>query len=134
MFDVVLETVRAVVTLGVIVFLVNAGRDRHTSSQKGWSLITVGFLLLFFGSALDITDNFESLNRFVVIGDTEAEAFLEKVVGYLGGFICVAVGLYLWVPSVQRLSEEVSRRKRSELALRESETSLKEAAHLAKLR
>jgi PAS domain S-box-containing protein len=128
-----LETVRAVVMFGVIVFLVNAGRNRHTSSQRGWGLITVGFLLLFVGSVLDITDNFESLNRFVLIGDTEAEAYLEKIVGYLGGFICIAVGLYFWVPSVQQLSEEVSRRKQSELALRDSEARFKEATRIAHL-
>ncbi len=43
-----------------------------------------------FGSLVDITDNFEYLNRFVIIGDTETEAVLEKFVGFLGGFVLLA--------------------------------------------
>jgi len=50
------------------------------------------------GSLVDITDNFEELNRFIIIGDTPTEAFLEKFVGYLGGFIVLAIGLVRWIP------------------------------------
>ena len=57
-----------------------------------------GFGLLLFGSLIHITDNFENLNKFIIIGDTEIQAFLEKFVGYLGGFVALAVGLVLWIP------------------------------------
>ena len=57
-----------------------------------------GFGLLLFGSLIDITDNFENLNKFIIIGDTEIQAFLEKFVGYLGEFVALAVGLVLWIP------------------------------------
>ncbi len=126
MIDIALETARTVILLGLTVFLFIAGRDRFNRSRKGWNLILAGFLLLLFGSALDITDNFESLNPFLVIGDTQAQAFLEKAVGFLGGFICVAVGLVLWVPTVQRLSDEVSQRERSEEKLRDIQGHLEE--------
>jgi len=132
MFDVALEVLRAAVLLGVILFLWRAGRDRSGPRQRSWGLIVAGFGLLLFGSLLDISDNFESLNRFVVVGDTEAEAFLEKVVGFLGGFVVLAVGLVRWVPSVKRvaglqdsnadLEREVALRKQTEQALRESES------------
>ena len=92
-----------------------------------------------FGSVLDITDNFESLNSFVIIGDTKTEAILEKFVGFLGGFVFLAVGLFKWIPGVQGLSDlvdlrtrdiqeinkslvsESTDRKRAELAYRNSE-------------
>ena len=100
------------------------GRDRLDPPRNGWNLIISGFGLLLFGSLLDITDNFESLNFLVVIGDTEFEAFLEKFVGFLGGFVVIAVGLVLWIPSVQRLDAEISERKRAEEALQRSRDEL----------
>ena len=101
MTDIILETVRAVVLLGIVIFL---WTSRSSQSQPGWRFILFGFGLLMFGSLLDISDNFEELNPYIVIGDTEVEAFLEKFVGFLGGFIFLAVGLVKWVPNVQRLS------------------------------
>ncbi|MFP6741593.1 MAG: HAMP domain-containing sensor histidine kinase [Alphaproteobacteria bacterium] len=55
----------------------------------------------------------------MVIGDTEAQAFLEKFVGFLGGFIVLAIGLVLWIP------RELEDRQRAEEALRDSEERLK---------
>ena len=79
MSDIILEVVRSIILLGIIVYLLNVGRGRAELSQKGWRLIIAGFLLLLFGSIVDITDNFESLNRFIVIGDTPTQAFLENM-------------------------------------------------------
>ena len=112
MSDVVLELFRTLVLLGVVFFLVKAGRHRFEFSRRGWNLIVVGFCLLLFGSILDITDNFESLNKYIIIGDTEVEAILEKFVGSLGGVIFLAVGLIRWVPTVQKLSELAGDRTR----------------------
>ena len=98
MTDIVLESVRAFVLFGLVLFLVHTGRTRFSTVSRGWNWIIGGFCLLLFGSLLDITDNFETLNRFVVIGDTEAEAFLEKFVGFLGGFVVLAFGLVQWIP------------------------------------
>jgi hypothetical protein len=106
MSDVVLESIRTLVLLGLVVFLWQAGKSRFSLARQGWGAILTGFGLLLFASIIDITDNYPSLNRFVVIGDTEAEAFLEKFVGFLGGFVLLAVGLVRWVPTVQQLSDE----------------------------
>ncbi len=124
MVDIVLEIVRAVILLGIVLFLLKTGRSKARLSGKGWNLIVGGFALLLFASLLDITDNFESLNRYVVIGDTQVEAFLEKMVGFLGGFILLALGLVRWIPSVQRLSEEVAQRKQAESGLRAAHDTL----------
>ncbi|MCW8916569.1 MAG: HAMP domain-containing histidine kinase [Magnetovibrio sp.] len=112
MTDIVLETIRAMVLLGIVVFLWHSGRSRFDNLRGGWSLIITGFGLLLFGSILDITDNFESLNSFIIIGDTETEAFLEKFVGFLGGFVFLAIGLFKWIPGVQGMSELVDSRTR----------------------
>ena len=108
MTDIVLESVRAFVLFGLVLFLLYIGRTRFSTISRGWNWVIAGFCLLLFGSLLDISDNFETLNRFVVIGDTEAEAFLEKFVGFLGGFVVVAVGLVRWIP------KEMAGRRRAE--------------------
>jgi len=124
MTDIVLESVRVVIVLCLVLYLWHAGREKLPPGRKGWRLILGGFSLLLLGSVFDVTDNFESLNRFVIIGDTEAEAFLEKVVGYLGGFVLLAVGLVRWVPSVRQLSIEVAARKRAEREIAEKSAVL----------
>ena len=111
MTDIVLETLRALVLLGIVLFLCRVGRERFWATRKGWNLIIAGFGLLLFGSLIDITDNFEALNRFVVVGDTEVQAFLEKFVGFLGGFLVLAWGLVLWMPRTQRLASEIGKRE-----------------------
>ena len=112
MTDVALETVRALVLLGLVVFLWISGRNRFAQFRRGWTLIITGFCLLLFGSILDISDNFEVLNPYIIIGDTETEAFLEKFIGFLGGFVCLAIGLFKWIPGVQGLSDLVDERTR----------------------
>jgi signal transduction histidine kinase/CheY-like chemotaxis protein/HPt (histidine-containing phosphotransfer) domain-containing protein len=115
MIDLALESIRAFTLLGIVLFLLRKGSNTGELIGNGWNSIVGGFVLLLFGSVLDITDNFESLNRYVVIGDTEVEAFLEKFVGYMGGFILLALGLVQWMPGVQRLTKEISKREKAEI-------------------
>ncbi len=126
MTDVILETTRALVLLVLVIFLWRFGMNRFEASRKGWNLVFSGFLLLLFASVLDITDNFEELNRFVVIGDTEVEAFLEKFVGFLGGFVLLTIGLIMWIPTVQRLTDEIGDRERAELELERAKETLED--------
>ncbi len=105
--DITLELIRAVVVLGLFVWLLIYGR-RH-QHVRGWRWIMTGFGLLCFASLIDITDNFDALNVYVVIGDTEIESFLEKVVGYLAGFICLSVGFYIWLPAVHAHQQHLER-------------------------
>jgi signal transduction histidine kinase len=126
MSDVILESVRAIVLLGIVVFLYSAGRNKFKLSRKGWNFIIAGFGLLLMGSLVDITDNFEELNRFVIIGDTPTEAFLEKFVGFLGGFCILAIGLVRWIPSVQKLSDEIAERKQVEKELLKTQLDLQQ--------
>jgi diguanylate cyclase (GGDEF)-like protein/PAS domain S-box-containing protein len=106
-FDVELETLRAAVTASLLIYLLYIGRKENVQTQSGWQQIIVGFSLILFASVLDVTDNFSSLNEFVVIGKTETEAFLEKFVGYLGGFVYLFIGFIKWLPLIihQRKAE-----------------------------
>ena len=108
MSDIILEIIRSLILLGIIVYLIRAGHNRSGLFRKGWRLILVGFFLLFFGSTIDITDNFDYLNKFVVIGDTPVQAFLEKMVGFLGGFLILAIGLVRWIPTIAAIKETES--------------------------
>lgn len=105
MTDILTESIRVVILVTIVVGLVIMGRRRKVLAQSGWHLILGGFFLLLFGCIVDLTDNFESLNRFVVIGDTEVQAVLEKLVGFLGGFILLAIGLIRWLPHLTSISE-----------------------------
>ena len=103
MLDIVPEVARSLVMLVIFGFLLVTGRKHEIYKQREWHFIVTGFGLLLLGSLLDITDNFESLNRYVVIGDTPAEAVLEKVVGYLLGFALLFAGFWYWLPLVGAL-------------------------------
>ncbi|WP_406662039.1 ATP-binding protein [Methanolobus sp. ZRKC3] len=118
--DIVLESIRSIILLIIIIYMWNVGKNRRELLGSGWVLFFSGFLLLLFGSIIDITDNFESLGRFIVIGDTEVEAFLEKMIGFLGGFLLIAIGLIKWIPditAVGELEKEIAERKEAEVAL-----------------
>ncbi len=127
MTDLILETLRTAVILVIFLYLWRAGRNRAELSREGWRLLLGGFALLLFGSAIDITDNFESLNRYVLIGDTAAQAFLDKMVGSLGGFSLVSFGLVRWLPTLSSV-------RRTELLLAElSQTNERLAASETRL-
>ncbi len=115
--DTILECFRAIVLLVLIGYLWKLGRKRDFVVTAGWRLVQAGFALILFGTLLDITDNFEALNVYVVVGNTAVEAFLEKVVGYLIGFILLAAGIIQWAPNAERMTREFSERKQAEKTL-----------------
>lgn len=98
--DIVLESFRAAVVLTLFGFVYITGTRTLQHNIQGWNMIIGGFGLLLFASVWDITDNFTSLNRFVVVGDTPVQAMLEEVVGYLGGFVLLLLGILRWLPLV----------------------------------
>ena len=104
MLDIILEVVRLLVVAVILFYLFSSGMKSRFAATKGWKFILSGFSLLLFGMVLDVSDNFPELNQFEVIGDTSTEAILEKVVGYLGGFICLAIGFWKWLPDLEKSS------------------------------
>ncbi len=77
MTDVIFESIRVIILLYTVLYLVKAGINRSELCRSGWSFVLLGFGLLLFANIMDVTDNFESLNRFVIVGDTPWQAFLE---------------------------------------------------------
>ncbi|QYZ65578.1 MAG: hypothetical protein HPY30_06015 [Gammaproteobacteria bacterium (ex Lamellibrachia satsuma)] len=126
MLDIPLEVVRALILLSLVWWLWLQGTKKNLYTRKGWNFILTGFCLLLLGSLLDISDNFESLNWLLIVGDTEMEAFLEKFVGFLGGFLLLAFGLVKWIPEVHALSEEINERRRTEEELLQHRDHLQE--------
>jgi hypothetical protein len=100
MSDVIVESVRAFIMALILGYLLWIGRRESLHRQKGWLQIEAGFTLVLFGSLIDITDNYEGLSRYVVIGDTVTEALLEKVGGFLFGFSLILIGFLHWLPLV----------------------------------
>ena len=100
MLDIVLESIGALILGLNLGYLWWFGRKNSLLQQPGWFYVVAGFALMLFGGIVDITDNFESLNKYIVISDTEAEAMLEKVVGFLLGSSLLAFGLWKWLPAV----------------------------------
>ncbi|MCP4761422.1 MAG: PAS domain S-box protein, partial [archaeon] len=130
MNDLIFESIRAAILLILFVYLIKTGVHRKELCQQGWSLIILGFGLLLFASLMDITDNFESLNRFIVLGDTSMQAFLKKIVGFSCGFLFLTIGLIKWIPTItgfegrrnlnDELKKQIHERNQSERALLES--------------
>jgi len=122
MNDILLESLNAII-VGIILwmFFYNLRIKNKSSSDNAGNYILIGFSLILFGLVIDITDNFPSLNNFVVIGDTPAQAFLEKFVGVLLGLFFLFIGFKRWLPNVSKLKAlnselnyEIELRKQSE--------------------
>ncbi|MBW7850927.1 MAG: response regulator [Rhodospirillales bacterium] len=103
--NVLLESARAALLIGVTVFAWFVGRHNRLGDGRGWRLVVAGFGLVAFGAALDLTDNFPALARFMVVGPTPAKDLIERVVGYIGGNTLLFIGLVSTLRSTIRLRE-----------------------------
>ena len=132
--DLVFEALRSVVLGAIIAYLFWSGASRRLHRIPGWRMMVSGFGLVFVGTLLDITDNFASLNRFIVVGDTVVEAFLEKEVGYLMGVLLIYLGYRKWLPGVEgrtkELEAEIARREAAEVERRKAEALLLQSQRL----
>ena len=106
--DTVVEIARALIAGYVLFYLLLKHDTKQLRKIDGWYYIVTGFVLIFFGMIIDITDNFESLNKYVIIGNTRYEAILEKVDGYLFGLIFLAIGFSKWLPKVIKYNNKIS--------------------------
>jgi len=109
MTDIILEAFRAIVVIGIFIYLWFTGRKENIHHQDGWSYILAGFAVILSGILLDITDNFPALSQYVIVGDTGYQAIIEKIFRYLLGFILLAIGFWKWMPTIGQL--KVARRE-----------------------
>ena len=95
--EIAFETVQALLLLGIIGYLWSVGRSRFDSSRAGWRLVLCGFGLLFLGNLFDIFDSFGQPEPAAILGTAAIDTTVREVIGYLGGFVFLAVGLAMWV-------------------------------------
>lgn len=107
MTDIVLEILRAILTCIIFLFLILRKDMWEFGQNRGWKFFVAGIALIFIGTLFDITDNFDSLNRFIIIGDTPYQAFLEKVIGYLFGYLFLAIGVWIWLPAIIKHEKQI---------------------------
>ena len=98
MVDMVPEFLRAVVVGRILLFLLHGRDAKKGCKAAGWKALVSGFALIFVGTLIDFSDNFDGLDHSILLGDTPVRAFLEKVVGDLLGFILVGIGVMRWRP------------------------------------
>ena len=120
MFNLSIDIFRALVTGAIFLYLRSLRKKGDVRFHKGWIFVPIGFALIFFGSLLDITDNFPSLNKYFLFGSTKYEQFLEEIIGYLFGFVFVGIGFWKWIPSILTLrkEEKVLKQEKEELQLK----------------
>jgi len=105
MIDIILETFQAISVIGIFIYLWLVGRKENIHYQDGWYCILAGFAAILFGMLLDITDNFPILSHYIILGDTGYQAILEKIFGYLLGFVLLVIGFWKWMPTIVQLKE-----------------------------
>ena len=104
MNELLLESLVALTAFAVLWTLYYSMMKHKVESQPGSRFLIVGFTLLFISFLIDITDNFPSLNQYILIGDTPTEAVIEKGIGSLIGLLFLAIGFQRWLPAVFELS------------------------------
>ncbi len=97
MFDITIEIIRALLTAFIVYYLYSRISDAGIW-HKGWRYIFAGFCVMLFASILDITDNIPGMEKYIIIGDTIPQAFLEKVCGYLLSSILILTGFIKLIP------------------------------------
>lgn len=107
--DIIFESVHAAIIGSIFLFLLFQRKKQFLSQNNGEHFILAGFGLLFFGTLLDVSDNFSRLNRFVIIGDTRTETFLENVLGYTLGSLLLAIGIWRFLPAVFAITKSEER-------------------------
>lgn len=111
MTDIILECIQAVIAIFIVAYLWITVSSKKMDKQHGMPYILAGFSIVLFGLLIDITDNFDTLNKYIVIGDTPYQAFLEKVVGNLLGLTMIAIGFWKLIPSIDELAKTRSELK-----------------------
>lgn len=117
MTDILLEILRAIITGIILLFLILRKDMWEYRQNRGWKFFVTGIAFIFIGTLVDITDNFPNLNRFIVIGDTPYQSFLEKVIGYLFGYQFLAIGIWLWIPAI--IAHEKQSRQQADDAMQQ---------------
>ena len=103
--DTFIETLRALLALVVLFYLYRTGKRERLRRARGWWYILLGFSLILFGTIVDMIEELPFFDRQVFTGSTALVSYLENVLGYMTGFLLLALGLVRWLPSIAKLEE-----------------------------
>lgn len=103
MIESIYEVIRVLSVFLIFMVVYRSGKDEEVRAQKGWHFFVCGFALLLFGAALEVSGNFIDLDRHLVLGGIDYKPFLEKIIGFMCGFLLLAIGFYRWIPMVSAL-------------------------------
>ena len=100
MSDLVFDILRTIIVAGIFLHLFFVGRKENIHTQAGWHYIILGFVLLVMGMGVDLLHDIKFFKRPVAYDSNLYYSFFENIIGYLGGFMMLAIGFYKWIPGV----------------------------------
>lgn len=104
MHELIFESIKATAVGALFIYLLKLILDRGLFVQRSWRYIIVGIGFIFFGTLVDISNNIESLGKFILLGDTVYSHFIENVVCYIFGSALLIIGLGLQLKITQSLA------------------------------
>ena len=119
MWDKVTESILFAFTIVLLGYIWWKTRKEGFHNERGFRFVIVAALFLCLSVAIDLTDNFSSADKLVVLGDTDTALYLKRT-GYLIGIISFMFGVVRWLP-LASLGKQVQERKEAAQALEESE-------------
>ena len=117
MSETVLKAFCAMIAGIFLAHLFVISKKEKIHQQDGWSYILAGFSLILFGMIIDISDNFPNLYNIVIMDSKAIGTFLENILGYLLGYILLAMGFSKWMPTVIAFRDAQELLKKSSLEL-----------------
>ena len=112
--DLFLESTRAIVIGLLLLVLLVKGRSTRYAGHPGAKFILAGFILIFIATILDITDEIDGLERYIIIGSTFFEEVLEELFGYLPGFVLILCGMIRLFPFIEAAEKSAQELRESE--------------------
>jgi len=80
-----------------------AGRERFSQISKGWQIFLAGFGFLFLASSMHLIDSL-GVRQLIPGGINNDTIFnTARLAGYLGGYTLILIGLYQWMPAIQKM-------------------------------
>ncbi|MBT4511073.1 MAG: PAS domain S-box protein, partial [Chloroflexi bacterium] len=107
------DVILAVLCPSILAFFVFVGRRGLVHYQKGWAYMLAGFAFVMYGVLINVTDSFFGLDSSIDIVNTESQELIATAIGYLPGFILLAIGFWKWVPTVTSLNNSQQQLQRS---------------------
>ncbi|MBI5815104.1 MAG: PAS domain S-box protein [Nitrospinae bacterium] len=105
-----LEVGRIIICFLIILYIYFLSRRNKLSGGQGWYLIIIGILLIMLGNVVQTAMEHFAPHLFrgfeAMASDLE---LLENIPLYLGGFLALAAGLTIWMPTVKHLKESEER-------------------------